>query len=271
MIWFKTYIAWDEIVEELSDAEAGRFFKALMKYHKTGEIRSLSGTEKLMYNVALKQAKIDAEHVADISKKRSEARRGTRKTTNESNDNNSLQMKTIVNNCEEISSNDNNSLQDLRVKDLRVKEIKSAELKNNIAETDVSTPKNAKLQNLTPEDHDFWKFAKENAELAETFYKTTGIHPVKSQFGRWVNDCRDLAEAGISPEQLRKTINYMQSENISVSAPGSCLKTAQYLKARGSVPIRTKLPTTAKYNAFEELAMKMNGIPVPEYDVEVSA
>ena len=24
-----------------------------------------------------------------------------------------------------------------------------------------------------------------------------------------------------------------------------------------------------KYNAFEELAMKMNGIPVPEYDVEI--
>ena len=61
MIWFKCYIAWDEIVEELSDAEAGRFFKALMKYHKSGEIRSLSGTEKLMYNVALKQAKQDAE------------------------------------------------------------------------------------------------------------------------------------------------------------------------------------------------------------------
>lgn len=268
MIWFKCYIAWDEIVEELSDAEAGRFFKALMKYHKSGEIRSLSGTEKLMYNVALKQAKQDAEHVAEISRIRSEARRGTQKKSNESNDNNSLQMKSNDNNCEEISSNDNNSLQDLRVKELRIKNQELRE-KNNIAKTDVSASQNAKQQNLTPEDHDFWKFAKDNAELAETFYKTTGIYPVKSQFGRWVNDCRDLAEAGISPEQLRKTINYMQSENIPMSAPGSCLKTAQYLKARGSVPAKSQ--QKPKYNAFEEYAMKLNGIPVPEYDVEVTA
>lgn len=260
MVWFKTYIAWDEIVEELSDAEAGRFFKALMKYHKTGEIRSLSGTEKLMYNVALKQAKIDAEHVADISKKRSEARRGTRKITNESNDNNSLQTKTIVNNCEEISSNDNNSSQDLRVKELRVKENKSTEVKNNIA---VDTAKH-----LTPDDHDFWKFAKENAELAETFYRTTGISPVKSQFGRWVNDLRDLAEAGITADRLQKTIAYMRSENIPMSSPGSCLKTAQYLKSRGSVPVKSQQQKPA-YNAFEELAMQMNGITDTKWDVEL--
>lgn len=91
-----------------------------------------------------------------------------------------------------------------------------------------------------PTDSDFWKFAKENAELAKTFYEATGIYPVKSQFGRWVNDLRDLAEAGISAEQLRKTIAYMQSENITISAPGSCLKTAQWLKARGCVPVRTR-------------------------------
>lgn len=275
MIWFKTYIAWDEIVEELSDAEAGRFFKALMKYHKTGEIRSLSGTEKLMYNVALKQAKIDAEHVADISKKRSEARRGTRKITNESNDNNSSQMKSIVNNCEEISSNDNNSSQDLRVKELRVKEneeFKSKELICADAQNSI-TQKPTKQQNLTPDDHDFWKFAKENAELAETFYKATGIYPVKSQFGRWVNDCKDLAEAEINVDRLQKTIAYMQSENIPLSAPGSCLKTAQWLKSRGGVPVKSTRQSQQKpkYNAFELLAMRENGIPVPEYDIEVSA
>ena len=176
-------------------------------------------------------------------------------------------MKTIVNNCEEISSNDNNSLQDLRDKELRDKEneeLKSKDL--TCADTHKSV---SKQKNLMPDDHDFWKFAKENAELAETFYRATGISPVKSQFGRWVNDCRDLAEAGISPEQLRKTINYMQSENIPLSAPGSCLKTAQYLKSRGSVPVKTQ--QKPRYNAFEEYAMKLNGIPVPEYDVEVTA
>ena len=115
MIWFKCYIAWDDIVEELSDAEAGRFFKALMKYHKAGEIRSLSGTEKLMYNIALKQAKQDAEHVAEISRIRSEARRGARKKSNESIDNNSYQEITNDDKSQEKLSNDA----------LRVKELKS--------------------------------------------------------------------------------------------------------------------------------------------------
>ena len=245
MIWFKCYTAWDEIVEELSDAEAGRFFKALMKYHKSGEIRSLTGTEKLMYNVAIKQAKQDAEHVAEISRIRSEARRGTRKKA-ESNDNNSSQFLSIDNKCEEKKSNDNNSSQELRIKN---KDLKSKEVKNIFAETGVSAPEKPKL---TPDDHDFWKFAKENAELAETFYRSTGIYPVKSQFGRWVNDLRDLAEAGIDSERLRKTIDYMVSENIPMSAPGSCLKTAQYLKARGSVPRRKVETTQDRWDAAAE-------------------
>lgn len=270
MIWFKCYIAWDEIVEELSDAEAGRFFKALMKYHKSGEIRSLSGTEKLMYNVALKQAKQDAEHVAEISRIRSEARRGAQKKTKESNDNNSLQILSNDDKSQEMISNDDNSLQDLRVKELRVKEVKSTDINcaeaQNPAKTESASTEKSKV---TPDDPDFWKFAKENAELAETFYRTTGIVPVKSQFGRWVKDLRDLAEAGISAEQLRKTINYMQSEGIPLSAPGSCLKTAQWLKARGSVPVRSQSKQKPAYNAFEQLAMQMNGIPEPSWDVEL--
>ena len=170
--------------------------------------------------------------------------------------------------CDGKASLCNTNVQKCDIEIEKDKEInKEKEKELNCAEAQKST----KTENLKPDDHDFWKFAKENAELAETFYKATGIYPVKSQFGRWVNDCKDLAEAGISAERLQKTISYMQSENIPLSAPGSCLKTAQWLKSRGSVPVRTKLSTTAKYNAFEELAMKMNGIPVPEYDVEVTA
>ena len=257
MIWFKCYIAWDEIVEELSDAEAGRFFKALMKYHKSGEIRSLSGTEKLMYNVALKQAKQDAEHVAEISRIRSEARRGAQKKTKESNDNNSLQILSNDDKSQEMISNDNNSLQDLRIKDLRVKEVKSIDnICAKAQESNDSAPKGA---NKTPDNSDFWKFAKENAELAETFYKTTGIIPVKSQFGRWVKDLRDLAEAGISPEQLQKTISYMQSEGIQLSAPGSCLKTAQWLKSRGSVPVKKSSVPQRQYSFAEVYEMQERG------------
>lgn len=142
---------------------------------------------------------------------------------------------------------------------------KELRVNNNIAETDVSAQK----PKLNPDDHDFWRFAKDNAELAEAFYRTTGIVPVKSQFGRWVKDLRDLAEAGINAEQLRKTINYMQTEGIQISAPGSCLKTAQWLKSRGSVPVRSQSKQKPAYNAFEQLAMQMNGIQEPSWDVEL--
>lgn len=259
--WFKFHTIWSEGVRDLSDAEAGRFLKAVCDYIDTKEVKALSGNEKLLFSIALKQMKQDEAYSARISSVRAEARRGKGSKQKEmiSNDINSYQ--TISN--ENKKNNSCNKSKELRIKN------KEEEL-INIAETDISATQKAKTEALTPEDHDFWKFAKENAELAETFYKATGIHPVKSQFGRWVNDCKDLAEAGISAERLQKTISYMQSEGIQISAPGSCLKTAQWLKSRGSVPVKSpKLPTTAKYNAFEELAMRMNGIPVPDYDVEV--
>ena len=269
MIWFKFYTAWRDYIRELSDAEAGRFLKALLDFEETGETQSLSGAERIMYNIASKQLKQDAEHSAEVSKKRSEAGRGSRKNQMLTNDNNCYQLPTNADNSENSEQLQTNAEQ---IKELRIKN-KELRVKNNIAKTDVSASQNAKQQNLKPDDHDFWKFAKDNSELAETFYKATGIYPVKSQFGRWVNDCKDLAEAEINVDRLQKTIAYMQSENIPLSAPGSCLKTAQWLKSRGGVPVKSTRQSQQKpkYNAFELLAMRENGIPVPEYDIEVSA
>ena len=91
-------------------------------------------------------------------------------------------------------------------------------------------PKKSEKKSLKPENHDFWKFAKENADLGEAFYQTTGIFPVKKEFGRWVNDLRDLSEAGITIDDLPKAVEYMQSQNITIGAPGSILKIARWLK-----------------------------------------
>jgi len=98
----------------------------------------------------------------------------------------------------------------------------------------------ASRKTATPDDSEYWAFARDNAEMAEAFHRETGLVPIKSQFGRWINDLRDLAEAGISVEQMRKTVQYMLSENLPICAPGSLLKTAQWLKARGSVPVKSK-------------------------------
>ena len=260
MEWFKFHTIWNDGIRELSDAEAGRYLKALIDFEEFGETKTLTGAEKVVYSISCKQLKQDAERNAEISSVRAAAGRigGLKSKQIQANE-----SKTEQNEAKEANAGICLKNKELRIKNQELRE------KNNIAETDVPAPKNAKTEKSSPDGHDFWKFAKENAELAETFYKATGIYPVKSQFGRWVNDLRDLAEAGISSERLQKTISYMQSENIPLSAPGSCLKTAQWLKSRGSVPAKSQ--QKPKYNAFEEYAMKLNGIPVPDYDVEVSA
>lgn len=129
---------------------------------------------------------------------------------------------------------------------------------NNICADAQKSKDTSRSEKTTPDNPDYWKFAKENTELAETFYKATGIVPVKSQFGRWVKDLRDLAEAGINAEQLRKTITYMQSEGISIYAPSSCLKTAQWLKSRGSVPVKKSVPQR-QYSFAEVYEMQERG------------
>lgn len=244
MEWFKFHTIWSEGVRELSDAEAGRFLKAVCDYVDYDEIQALSGNERMLFSMALKQMKQDAERNAKISSARAEAGRigGLSKFK---------QLQANDSNCKQTEAK-KAIAEELRDKNQELRET------DNIAKTEVSAPKNAKSEKLTPEDHDFWKFAKDNAELAEMFYKATGIHPVKSQFGRWINDCRDLAEAGISPEQLRKTVEYMQSENIPLSAPGSCLKTAQWLKARGSVPkSRGKATQQSTVNEYPDMYTRM--------------
>lgn len=176
---------------------------------------------------------------------------------------NETQMKR---NCVTNDNADDNAVTPLD-KDIDIDIDIDKELINTCADAQIPV---AKSQKSTPEnDANFWKFAKENVELAKTFYEATGIYPVKSQFGKWVKDLRDLADAEITAEQLRKTISYMRTEGISIYTPGSCLKTAQYLKSRGSVPVKTQGKQKPAYNAFEELAMQMNGITAPSWDVEL--
>ena len=245
MEWFKFHTIWSEGVRELSDAEAGRFLKAVCDYVDYDEIQALSGNERMLFSMALKQMKQDAERNAKISSARAEAGRigGLSK---------SKQLQANDNNCKQTEAKKAIAYKNEELRD------KNQELRktDNIVETEVSAPENTKSEKLTPEDHNFWKFAKENTELAEAFYKATEIYPVGSQFGKWVKDLRDLSEAGITVERLQKTIGYMQSENIPLSSPGSCLKTAQWLKSRGSVPVKNNaFQTNTKQNktAYEML------------------
>ncbi len=95
-------------------------------------------------------------------------------------------------------------------------------------------------EKLTPDQHEYWQFAKENAEMAEAFYKATKIAPSGKEFGRWVNDLRELAEAGITVEDMQKGVDYMHGQGITIGAPGSVLKTARWLKVNPQVAKATR-------------------------------
>ena len=270
--WLKFRDDWFDVLLALSKPEMDRLLTAIREFTNDREVPEMSGRESfpwILIKAELEKDKTSRRKAADAH--REAGTKGGRPKADKTNLDieETKKTKMVFEKPNENDENQNNQIG--LIKELRVKEIKSTEVKDiNCADAQNSiAQKPTKSQNLTPDDHDFWKFAKDNSELAETFYKATGIYPVKSQFGRWVNDCKDLAEAGISSEQLKKTIGYMQSEGISYTAPGSCLKTAQYLKARGSVPAKSQ--QKPKYNAFELLAMRENGIPVPEYDIEVTA
>ena len=128
---------------------------------------------------------------------------------------------------------------ELRVKNKRKEKEKEKELdKDSEEEINICASAQKEKNNSDPEKSEFWQFAKENAEMAEVFHKKTGLTPIKSQFGYWVNGFRDLVEAGISIDQMCKTISYMQSNNTPIASPSSLLKTAQWLKSRGSVPVK---------------------------------
>ena len=246
MEWFKFHTIWGSGLKELSDAEAGRFVKSLCDYVETGKTEAQSGNEKFLLSIALKQMEKDTAHAAKISSVRAEARRGKGLNSEQllSNDNNCYQMITK-------KTNDNNS--SIKNKELRIKnkekDFNTCAEAQNVTET----------SKLTPNDHNFWKFAKENAELAEAFYKASGIYPIGSQFGRWVKDLKDFREAGITISQMESAVRKIRAEGrITISAPGSVLSTARYIASGGAQRQQVQQPPR-NYSFAEVYEMNQRG------------
>lgn len=84
--WFKARLIWRKGIEELSDAEAGRFVKALWKYAATGEVENLSGGERFVFAMCSATLEQDWEERSDLSAVRSKAGKkgGRPKKANES-------------------------------------------------------------------------------------------------------------------------------------------------------------------------------------------
>lgn len=71
--YFKARICWRGGLKTLSDAEAGRFCKALWDYAATGEVRCLDGREGAILSMCLEEMRRDAEHLEKVSQARSRA------------------------------------------------------------------------------------------------------------------------------------------------------------------------------------------------------
>ena len=68
--WFKARLIWAEALNALSDAEAGRFCKALWAYAAHGETAQLSGAERVAFAMAQQQLRVDNEERERISNER---------------------------------------------------------------------------------------------------------------------------------------------------------------------------------------------------------
>ena len=196
MEWFKFHTIWGSGLQELSDAEAGRFIKAICNFAETGEAQTQFGNERFLYSIALKQMKNDAEYTARISSIRAEARRGKSLK--------SEQMITNENKTYQTETNENkNNNTCIKNKEIRIKNTEKEK------EEDINkATKVAVRPKLTPNQPDFWKRAfGPEAGRAQAFSEASGIVPIGTEFGRWQKDLRDFTEAGIT---IDRTWQYSQ-------------------------------------------------------------
>ena len=93
---FLIYLDYQEQFDLLTDEEAGRLIKAIIKYEKTGEIPELDGMLKMAFSFIKTQLDRDREKWKEEKQKRSEAgKRGMAKrwnnnTITEDNKNNNV-------------------------------------------------------------------------------------------------------------------------------------------------------------------------------------
>ncbi len=117
-----------------------------------------------------------------------------------------------------------------------------------------------KSERTGPDDLSFWqKTFGPRAGMAHAFHLASGITPVKSEFGRWQNDLKDLNEAGITIPLLQAAVSQMKAENLTIKAPGSVLAIARKIAANGGRTGRPQVQGKRTYSAADVLAMEQAG------------
>ena len=107
-----------------------------------------------------------------------------------------------------------------------------------------------------PDDPAFWQRTfGPRAEMAHAFHMAAGITPIRSEFGRWQNDLKNLQEAGITISEMESAVRQMRAENLTIKAPGSILAMARKLKTNP----QTEKPQKRTYSFTEVGEMMKRG------------
>ena len=235
MDWFKFHTIWSEGLQELSDAEAGRFIKSLCEFVETGEIQAQAGNERILLSMALKQMRQDAERNAKISSVRAEAGRvggQSRSKQLQANDSKSKQKqaKALYKNKELRDKNTEEDLNNCADAQLRIP-----------AEPASGPEPGAEKPALTPDDDAWWNRFGAKKELAIAFYRETKLYPMNGEWGHWQKDLDKFVEADISVDLMVRAIRKIQVEGkISYKTPGSVFSTARWLKTQHDLPIQNQ-------------------------------
>ena len=256
-------------MQELSDAEAGRFIKSICEYVETGEIQAQAGNERYMLSMALKQMKQDVERSAKISGIRAEAGRvGGQSKSKEAN----------ASKCKQNQAKQANA--SIKNKELRNKNTEKekdtfncadAQLNQTHAQESAEKAKaKAEKPTLTPDDDAWWNPFGEKKELAMAFYRETKLYPMNGEWGHWQKDLDKFVEAGIGVDLMIRAIRRIQAEGkISYKTPGSVLSTARWLKSQQGIPVQgqrgANQATPRRLSAVEVVELMENQAP-PEVD-----
>lgn len=93
--------------------------------------------------------------------------------------------------------------------------------------------KAAEKNRLKPEQPEFWRWAfGPRAEMAQAFWKISGIRPVGKEFGHWQNDLKNFEEVGITIPQMEAAVRKIRKDNkYPIKSPGTVLTEARNIAA----------------------------------------
>ncbi|HPS48947.1 MAG TPA: hypothetical protein PKX37_10760 [Flexilinea sp.] len=92
----------------------------------------------------------------------------------------------------------------------------------------------AEKKRKEPTDPTYWDFLGPNKQAGIAFYEAAKLVPVRSEFGKWAKGFQELAEAGITPEEIPKIVTEMRKQGLTIKAPQSILAIGRDMKAKQS-------------------------------------